>query len=143
MKKMLFIFILLFAAQTYGWAKQTAVSSDFEQIRPVLEQKCAICHASVAVKRPFSSKIPVWNFAAGANVKLARKKYDIDGLLKDGKFASEGHLKMLEHTILKKNMPPFQYRLFHAKKRISAEEREAILAWIYSVHPEWKTKNQD
>lgn len=140
MKTTLGVIGMLLLAPLPGWADQTGSqdnAADFSVIKPVLTVKCAVCHAAEA-KRPFTSKIPLWNFAAGSNIKLAREKYDIDPLMQQGEAADIAQMKILEHIIAEGKMPPFQYRLFRPGMKISKEERAAILDWIYSKHPDWK-----
>lgn len=133
MKKSIFILLILLSMGSL-----TAAASDFASVKTVLTEKCAVCHAS-EMHRPFSSKIPVWNFASGTNIKLARKKYDMDSLLEKGDAADVASLRMLEHVISHKSMPPVQYKLLRPGKRINDEERESILNWIYTQHPDWQS----
>jgi uncharacterized membrane protein len=115
----------------------SAGAADFASVKPILTAKCAICHASEA-NRPFSSKIPVWNFTSGTNIKLARKKYDMDKLLAAGDAADVASLQLLEYVVRRQSMPPVQYKFLRPSKRLTDEERGSILNWIYTQYPEWE-----
>jgi len=119
--------------------EKAPAASDFQAIKLILDAKCAGCHSAEGY-RPFSSKIPFWNYATGTHAGLSQKKYAIDDLLAQGAEASEGHLKMLEHVVKNKSMPPIQYRIMRPDKRLNSQERELILQWIYGLKPEWSLR---
>lgn len=136
MKKAMFLVLLSFGLMHFA-AFAADGTTDFESVKPLLAAKCGICHAS-DMKHPFSSKIPVWNHMTGTHTGLAHKKYDMDAFFESGGEIESSQLMMLEHVVRKKSMPPVQYKLFHRKMRLTSEERESILNWIYSEHPDWK-----
>jgi|GEM_PF-6033909 len=135
MKRTVFTLAVLLMTCTAGFAEKTGVLPggpvDFPAVKPILLAKCGVCHASEA-KRPFSSKIPVWNYAVGTNIGLAREKYDMDVLLKQGDAADAGQRMILEQVVAHDKMPPVQYRLIHPRKRLNEQEREMILNWIHA-----------
>lgn len=133
----LLVFLTVSNASSFASEKSIVTASDFASVKPILMSKCAICHAS-EVKRPFSSKIPIWNHASGTNIKLARKKYDMDALLAGGEVADVASLQLLEHVVGNQSMPPAQYKMMRPGKKISDQERDSILNWIYTKHPDWK-----
>lgn len=135
MKRTVLTLAVLLMMCTAGFAEKTGALSgapvDFSAVKPLLAAKCGVCHASEA-RRPFSSRIPVWNYAVGTNIGLARKKYDMDLLLKQGDEADAGQRMILEQVVTQNKMPPVQYRLIHPRKRLNEQEREMILAWIHA-----------
>ncbi len=135
MKKFVFTLAVLLMMCSAGFAEKNGVvpagSVDFAAVQPLLHAKCGVCHASEA-RRPSSSKIPGWNYAVGTNIGLARKKYDMDLLLKQGDEADAGQRTILEQVVSQNKMPPVQYRLIHPSKRLNEQEREMILSWIYA-----------
>lgn len=139
MKKVIFLGLFLSLALSAHAENAVPVAANFESVKPVLIKKCAICHGS-EIKRPLSSKIPIWNHATGTHIGLSRKKYNIDSLLEKGDAADIASMKLLEHVVYKGSMPPVQYKLLHPKSKITDAEREAILGWIYAQYPDWKSK---
>lgn len=96
----------------------------------LLEGSCADCHVS-NVAPPWYAVMPVASSLIGKDKADGLAWLDLrEALVGDGKEPSEADLAKIEATLQSGEMPPARYVALHWKARLSAADRDAVLAWI-------------
>ncbi len=96
-----------------------------QQIRPIIKQKCNVCHGQEANR--FQKVL------FGGTIRLAKREWDSSaGYPFGGDYAQDPILllSMLEVTVVNRSMPPLAYTSTFPSKRLSEYEVKRILNWI-------------
>lgn len=105
----------------------------YTPVAHMLEKKCAGCHFPDAVL-PFYASFPVISTVMETDIDLGLRAYDMKKLFATGdKPIIEPVLAKLEHVAAVKNMPPLRYLSVHWDSTISAEDQEAVKAWVNEI----------
>jgi cytochrome c peroxidase len=103
----------------------------FRKAAPVLEGKCAHCHAGGTAK-PFYANFPVAGSLIERDIRDGLARFDFAGKLTgDGSGFSEIELARLEGVLRDESMPPLRYVALHWKSRLNASDKDALTAWIH------------
>ena len=103
-------------------------SPAMEQARAAIGQKCLMCHAQNP-SLPYYAKFPIASSLIDGDVKGGTAMLDFVPLFqKNG--ADEVGLAKLEQSINLNTMPVSRFLAMHWNGRLSAKEKEAVLAWI-------------
>ncbi|MDC1174176.1 heme-binding domain-containing protein [Bacteriovoracaceae bacterium] len=99
-------------------------------IKHIFKKSCFDCHSNQTTY-PWYYKLPIIKGIIDSDILEAKKHLDFSD---DFPFKShEGPLKDLEaikESIAKDVMPPFKYRVFHHKSKLTEKERKQISVWI-------------
>lgn len=108
-------------------------ASYHQEIEPIFEQKCLMCHG-VAKRLPLYAKLPPASWLVDYDRKEAKEEINFTwGFPFRGELGEEGQAKALEEIaeVVKENsMPPLIYLLMHWKSSLTDEEKTKILAWV-------------
>ena len=100
-------------------------------MKPILDGKCAGCHASYGA--PFYASVP----GIRGDIEAGRAKFDVsDGFPFNASTtpaAMVGDADGLENTIYENTMPPSQYILVHWDSNLTDSERTVITSWTRDV----------
>jgi len=102
-----------------------------------ISTKCAPCH-SHEPSLPFYAKLPIASAMIREDVEEGTEHIDYLAELgqADSRPASEVTLAKTEYVVRNGSMPPGKYVAMHWNHRLSASERDALLAWIDQVRAE-------
>jgi hypothetical protein len=103
------------------------------QIQVTLRRACYDCHSS-ETKWPWYSAIAPIGWLVSAHVRDARNHLNFsewDDYLSDPGTAAE-KLKAIAQIVGKQRMPPWYYQISHPQSRLSASERDQLIAWARS-----------
>lgn len=103
----------------------------FRKAAPILEGKCAHCHAS-GTPKPFYASFPVASGLIEEDIRDGLARLDFaDKLKNDGGSFSEIELARLEGVLRDGSMPPLRYTALHWKSRLTARDKDILTAWIH------------
>ncbi len=96
--------------------------------KPILQRACYNCHSNETVWPWYSNFAPV-SWLVGRDVKEGRSHVNFSewGTYDSGTRSHK--LRAIEEEIRGGDMPPWYYSLVHSASRLSAAERNQILAW--------------
>lgn len=101
-----------------------------KKIKPIFKKSCFDCHSN-QVNYPWYYKLPGIKQFIDSDISKAKKHLDFSG---DYPFKSHetpvNDLKSIKKDLAEDIMPPFNYRLLHPNKSLSAKEKEEILKWV-------------
>jgi cytochrome c peroxidase len=99
----------------------------------VLETKCIHCHTS-EVKLPWYGKFPLAGRLIEHDIQVGMKHTDLirDFFPRVPAPVSEVTLAKIEYTTNNNSMPPPPYLMMHWNHRMTQEDKDALLDWIYS-----------
>lgn len=111
-----------------------AGSPAMEQARAAIGQKCLMCHAQDA-SPPFYAKLPIASSLIGKHVSGGTAIMDfVPFFEKQG--ADEVGLAKLEQSLKLGTMPMASFLAMHWNGKLSAKEKDTLLAWIQEVRAE-------
>ncbi len=117
-----------------SYTKIECASPEMEVAKEVIGAKCVMCH-SQDPGLPFYAKLPIASAMIGKHVGMGTKMSDLEALLAAaGK--DEVALSKLEQTLELETMPILPYMLMHWNGKLTAKEKDGILAWIHKVRAE-------
>jgi hypothetical protein len=101
-----------------------------QNVKPIFERKCASCH-SREVPPPWYAAIPGVGWLIDHDRSEAVEHLEISkGFPFGGHGSVVENFKEIEEVVEDGSMPIFLYRLMHPSSRLTAEEKDTILAWV-------------
>jgi len=97
-------------------------------VKPILQRACYNCHSNETVWPWYSGVAPV-SWLVGSDVKEGREHMNFSewGTYDSG---TQSHkLRGISEEVKSGDMPPWYYKLIHGEARLTASERDQILAW--------------
>lgn len=107
-------------------------SLDKQAVAVLDDAGCIMCHSKNS-KLPFYAHIPVAGELIKNDVAEGLKYFDIAPTIeavKENKNANETALAKIEYVVNKGTMPPFRFTFVHWTSKLTADEKEILLAWI-------------
>lgn len=106
-------------------------SENFAKVSAILQNKCVDCHSPGMTRLPFYSEFPVAKQLMAKDIKQASSRMVLSKKLYSGEEAfTPLLLARLEYVVTNGIMPPALYLTMHWTGRLTAEERQTLLAWI-------------
>ena len=107
------------------------IQADFlQKIKPIFNQKCAVCHSSEAIA-PWYASIFIAGGLITSDMAKAREHLEISkGFPFTGQGTPAEDLHAIKEVVVKDLMPTQLYLFFHSDKRLSNEEKGVILDWV-------------
>ena len=106
--------------------------------KPVLQRACYNCHSNETIWPWYSSVAPA-SWLVGRDVREARSHLNFSewGTYDSGTRSHK--LRGIAEEVQGGDMPPWYYSFVHRDSRLSASERNQILAWVAeTIRPETK-----
>lgn len=106
-------------------------SENFAKASQVLQNKCVDCHSPGMTRMPIYSGLPIAKQLMEQDIEQASDRLVLSKDLYSGKENfTPLMLARLESVVRNDSMPPALYLLMHWTGKLSADEKELILAWI-------------
>lgn len=103
----------------------------FVKVSQILQDKCVDCHSPGMTRMPIYSELPIAKQLMAQDVEKAGARLVLSKQLYSGEETfSPLMLARLESVVRNGSMPPAQYFLMHWTGRLTAGEKDSILAWI-------------
>jgi len=103
----------------------------WHKVSPLLQAKCADCHAPALVVPPFYAELPVARRMIEQDRRLGAERFDLSyAQLAGGEPPTDIQLARLEATLDRGDMPPAAYLGLHWTSALSRSEQQAIRLWI-------------
>ena len=105
----------------------------------ILEHKCAICHTQTDVTLPFYAMFPIAKQLTRYDIETGTKHVSFSReFMPDeaGLPVSEATLAKVEYVLADGSMPPMRYLILHWNHALTADEKQALLAWTRKTRAE-------
>lgn len=117
-----------------SYAKIKCASPEMEVAKEAIGAKCLMCH-SQEPSLPFYAKLPGAGGMIGKHIDMGTAICDLEALVAaEGK--NEVMLSKLEQTLDLETMPILPFMLMHWNGKLTAKEKDGVLAWIHKVRAE-------
>lgn len=116
------------------------------KVKPIFQKACFDCHSNQPVY-PWYYKIPGAKQLIDSDISESKEHLDFSN---DYPFKGHGtpeeDLKAIVDVIRDGSMPPFRYRIFHLKQKVTEDEKSVVLKWATEsaailAEPTQKTRN--
>jgi hypothetical protein len=98
-------------------------------IKPIFQAKCFDCH-SEATRFPWYYSIPGVKQYIDSDIREAKEHLEMTHDFPfRGHGTSEEDLEAIGASMVKGDMPPWSYRIFHSGSKVTDEEASKILSW--------------
>jgi cytochrome c peroxidase len=106
-------------------------SESFAEVSQILQNKCVDCHSPGMTRMPIYSDLPIAKQLMERDIEEAGDRLILSKQVYSGEQAfTPLMLARLENVVRNDSMPPAQYLLMHWTGRLTADEKDSILAWI-------------
>lgn len=103
-----------------------------QQVKPILQVKCLMCHGRVD-RVPLYAVIPPVSFLIKSDMRDAKKEMDMTfGFPFQGHGAPKDDLEAFAKVVEDGSMPPLQYKLMHWRSGLNDNEKKIIMEWVQS-----------
>lgn len=100
-----------------------------QSVEPLLKQACFDCHSTATVF-PWYHQLPGVAQYLDHHVEEARKRLDLsDGFPFKGRSPIVSRIRGIGATLKRGSMPLWDYKLMHAKARLTDDEKKAVTDW--------------
>jgi len=120
-------------------AKVKTGDSVTDRALAVLEQKCAICHTRTDVTLPFYAMLPIAKQLTRYDIQVGTRhvSFSREFMPEEADMpVSEATLAKVEYVVADGSMPPMRYLIMHWNHFLTAEDKEALLAWTRKTRAE-------
>jgi hypothetical protein len=98
-------------------------------IAPIMEKACFDCHSSKTVY-PWYHHLPGVAQYLDGHIAEARERLDLsDGFPFKGRAPIVGRVRGIGRWVERDGMPPWDYKLMHARSRLSDPEKKIVIDW--------------
>ncbi len=103
----------------------------FSKVSEVFQNKCVDCHSPGMTRMPIYANLPIAKQLMEKDIRNATARLILNKSLYSGeeKFTALD-LARLEGVLLNNSMPPHLYLSMHWTAKLTADEKQTILAWI-------------
>ncbi len=104
---------------------------NFSKVSEVFQNKCVDCHSPGMTRMPIYANLPIAKQLMEKDIRNATARLILNKSLYSGeeKFTALD-LARLEGVLLNNSMPPHLYLSMHWTAKLTADEKQTILAWI-------------
>ena len=104
---------------------------NFSKVSEVFQNKCVDCHSPGMTRMPIYANLPIAKQLMEKDIRNATARLILNKSLYSGeeKFTALD-LGRLEGVLLNNSMPPHLYLSMHWTAKLTADEKQTILAWI-------------
>lgn len=141
MKKLLILLAVLLVIQIIRPSKNNGdvvtndISNEFQtpkEVQQIIKKSCADCHSN-KTNYPWYSEIAPISWYVASNVSRGKKHLNFSEWTQYNKYQKEHIIKNLRYVITDYEMPLKSYLLKHPEAKISEEEYQILLNWIYTL----------
>lgn len=109
---------------------QTINQAYLQDIKPIVEQKCLMCHG-IAKRLPLYAKIFPSSWLVHYDMREALEHVNMTWDFPfRGKKSLDHRLEEIDEMVKEDEMPPLIYKILHWQSELSPEESQKILLWV-------------